>query len=112
MASAISYELFLAKQGTANGLATLDSSSKIPVSQLPTDALETYKGQYDDYAALIVAYPTGTLADYAYVTDTSSYWYWNAALATPAWVNQEITEAAYISLSAAEKAAVPYIVEP
>jgi len=110
MASSISYELFQAKQGVANGLATLDGSGLVLVSQLPAASIETYKGEYATSAALIAAYPTGLLADYAYVTATSSYWYWNAALATPAWVNQQITEAAYLLLSAAEQAAVPYIV--
>lgn len=110
MASAISYELFVAKQGVANGLATLDSTAKIPIAQLPDEAVETYKGEYATSAALVAAYPTGALADYAYVTGTSSYWYWNAALGTPAWVNQSITATAYDALSVAERAAVPYIV--
>jgi hypothetical protein len=111
MASSVSYELLQSKQGVANGLATLDGSGKVPVSQLPAQAVETYKGQYTTSALLIAAHPTGTIADYAYVTtETSSYWYWNVAI--PGWVNQQITEAAYLLLSAAEKAAVPYIVEP
>lgn len=112
MASSVSYELFQSKQGVANGLATLDGTGKVPVSQLPASAIETYKGQYLTSVTLIIAYPVAALADYAYVTATSSYWYWNAALLIPAWVNQEITVAAYNLLSAAEKAAVPYIVEP
>jgi hypothetical protein len=110
MASALSYELFVAKQGVANGIATLDGSGLVPVSQLPPAAIETYKGEYADEAALVAAYPTAALADYAYVTATSSYWYWNDALGTPAWVNQQITEANYLLLSPAERAAVPYIV--
>jgi len=110
MASAVSYELFVAKQGVANGLATLDASAKIPVGQLPAEATSPYKGQYADEAALVLAYPTALLADYAYVTATSTYWYWNAALTVPAWVNQQIAEAAYLLLSVAERAGVPYIV--
>lgn len=110
MASALSYELFTAKQGVANGIATLDGSGYVPLSQLPPSAVETYKGQYATSAALIAAYPSGLLADYAYVDATSSYWYWNAALGTPAWVDQQITEAAYLALTVAERAAVPYIV--
>ena len=127
MASALSYELFVAKQGVAggiatldgsgdvpisqlpagvaDGLATLDATGKLPVSQLPDEAVETYKGQYADSTALETAYPTALLADYAYVTATSTYWYWNAALGTPAWVNQQIAEAAYLALSVAERAA-------
>ncbi|MDF2865373.1 MAG: hypothetical protein K0R72_182 [Clostridia bacterium] len=110
MASSVSYELLQSKQGTANGLATLDANSKLLVSQLPAEAVETYKGEYATSAALIAAHATGLLADYAYVTETNSYWYWNEALAIPAWVNQQITEAAYLLLSASEKAAVPYTV--
>jgi len=112
MASALSYELFTAKQGVADGIATLDGTGKVPVSQLPDAAIETYKGEFATELALTTAYPTASLADYAYVTATSSYWYWNRALGTPAWVNQEISEADYLLLSAAEIAAVPYIVEP
>jgi len=110
MASAISYEYLKSREGAVNGIATLDGTGKVPVSQLPDAAIETYKGEYADEAALILAYPTAFLADYAYNTDTSSYWYWNDALVTPAWVNQQITEAAYLALSAAERAAVPYII--
>lgn len=132
MASSLSYELFVAKQGVANGLATLDASGKvldaqlklavanglatldgtgkIPAAQLPASAVETYKGKYATTAALTAAYVTASLADYAYVTETNSYWYWNEAIETPAWVNQQIAEAAYNDLDTTEKAAVPYIV--
>jgi len=47
-----------------------------------------------------------------HATATSTYWYWNDALGTPAWVDQQIAEADYLLLSAAEIAAVPYIVIP
>ena len=112
MASAISYELFQAKRGAANGIASLGSDSKVPVGQLPAEAISPYKGTYATSAALIAAHATADEGDYAYVTETTSYWYWNAALGTPAWVNQQITESAYAALSTAEKAAVPYIVIP
>lgn len=112
MASSVSYELFQSKQGVANGLATLDGTGKVPLSQLPSDIIETYKGQYATSASLIIAYPIGALADYAYVNATNSYWYWNVSLLVPAWVNQQITEAAYALLTGPEKAVVPYIVEP
>lgn len=75
MASALSYELFVAKQGVANGIATLDATGHIPVSQLPPAAIETYKGEYATSVALQTAYPTASLAYYAYVSGTSSYWY-------------------------------------
>lgn len=112
MASAISYEFFQAKKGTANGIASLDTNGKILISQLPDEAIESYKGQYATSTLLIAAYPSASAADYAYVTETSSYWYWNEALSTAAWVNQQITEAAYNLLTAAEQAAVPYIIIP
>lgn len=112
MASAISLEYLQSIRGQANGLATLDAGGKLPVSQLPDSAIETYKGEYADQAALTAAYPTAILADYAYVTSTLSFWYWNARLAAPAWVNQQITAADYTALSAAEKSVVPYIIVP
>lgn len=108
MASAISYELYQSKLGAPNGVATLDPAGLIPVGQLPPSAVETYKGQYATSALLPL---TGVLADYAYVTATSTYWYWNAALLpAAAWVDQQITEAAYNLLTAPEQAGVPYIV--
>lgn len=112
MSSAISYEYLNSIEGVANGLATLDGTGKVPLAQLPGGAIETYKGEYATSALLITAYPTGILADYAYVTATSSYWYWNRALGIPSWVNQEITITAYNLLSLAEKSAVPYIIVP
>ena len=112
MASALSYELFVAKQGVPNGIATLDGSGTVPVSQLPPSAIETYKGEYLTSAALIAAYPLASLADYAYADDTLSYWYWNPNLTPAAWTNQQITEANYLLLTPSEIAGVPYIVTP
>lgn len=110
MSSSISYEYLSSIKGSANGLASLDGSGKVPVSQLPSSAIETFKGEYGTSSALIIAYPTASLADYAYVDTTNSYWYWNKSLTTPAWVNQEITETNYLALSSAAKASVPYII--
>lgn len=112
MASAVSLEYLNSQKGVANGIASLDGTGKIPVAQLPASAVETYKGEFATSAALIAAFPTGLTADYAYVTATSSYWYWNSGLATPAWVNQEITAVAYLALTAQAKARVPYIIVP
>lgn len=112
MSSAISYEYLNSIEGVANGLATLDGTGKVPLVQLPGGAIETYKGEYATSALLITAYPVANLADYAYITATLSYWYWNKSLVTPAWVNQEITVTAYNLLSATEKASVPYIIVP
>lgn len=110
MASSISLEYLRSISGANSGLATLDSAGHLPVAQLPPEAVETYKGEFATSAALIAAYGTGSLADYAYVTATGSYWYWNDGLGTPAWVDQQITAANYDALSSAAKAAVPYII--
>ena len=110
MASVGLYTIIVPGQGQANGIATLDSAAQVPVAEIPTAAIETFKGQYATSSALTTAYPAASLGDYAYVTGTSSYWYWNSALSTADWVNQQISESAYNALSTSEKAAVPYIV--
>lgn len=112
MSSSISLEYLNSIKGSANGLATLDGTGKVPISQLPGGAIETYKGEYATSSALNTAYPSANLADYAYVTATSSFWYWNRALSVPTWVNQEITAIDYNALSSAEKSVVPYIIIP
>lgn len=112
MASAVSLEYLNSQKGVANGIASLDGTGKIPIGQLPSGAVETYKGEFATSALLIAAFPTGSTADYSYVTGTSSYWYWNSGLTVPAWVNQEITATAYLALTAAAKARVPYIIVP
>lgn len=112
MASAVSLEYLNSIKGQPDGLATLDNAGKIPTSQLPAGAVETYKGEFATTGDLTLAYPTGNLADYAYVTATLSYWYWNKALTTPAWVNQEIKDTDYNALSATAKASVPYVIVP
>lgn len=71
-----------------------------------------YRGTYADSLSLQNACATASLADYAYVIATNSYWYWNDAATKQSWENQEITESSYNSLSSAEKAALPYIVVP
>ncbi|HKL74138.1 MAG TPA: hypothetical protein VJ903_04530 [Clostridia bacterium] len=110
MPSAVSYELLKAKMGAANGIATLDSGGRVPVRQLPQGVFGPYRGQYTDVNALAAAFPTGAIADYAYITGTNSFWYWNSQLTIPSWVNQLITEADYLLLTPAQRAAVPYIV--
>lgn len=96
--------------GTANGVASLNGSGVVPESQLPAGVVNNYKGEYADLSALTTAHATGSLADYAYVTAANAYYYWNSKLTTAAWVNQQIPEADYIALTAAQKGAVPYIV--
>lgn len=111
MASAVSYEYLKSIQGVTGGIATLGSNGLVPPAQLPPIASQ-YKGQFATVAALQTAYPTALLADYAYVTATSTFWYWNTGLAVPAWVNQEIEETDYLDLTDAAKASVPYLVVP
>lgn len=117
MASSVSYEYIQAQKGVPGGFATLTPSSDpnpgtIPIAQLPPNITSPFKGQFADETELETEYPTANLADYAYCDDTSSFWYWNIALTTPAWVNQEIPEADYIVLSSYEQSVVPYIVTP
>jgi hypothetical protein len=110
MAGLVSIEYLNSQKGVANGIAPLNGSAQIDPIYLPTEANDPYKGQYATSVLLIAAYPVGLIADYAWVTGTSSFWYWNAALVVPAWVNQSITSVAYALLTTAEKSAVPYII--
>lgn len=109
MPSAISYEYYSSQKGVANGFATLDSNTKVPLTQLPA-TVQPFKGTYATSSALTTAYPTGATGDYAYVTGDNAYYYWNSALTTPAWVNQLISATAYSALTAVQKGVVPYIV--
>jgi len=112
MASALSFEYLKAIQGVPNGIPTLDGDGNIPEAQLPPSATSPFKGEFADVVALTTAYPTAELADYAYVDDTMSFWYWNPALTVPAWVNQEITETDYGTLTAIQKSMIPYLIIP
>jgi len=112
MASSISLEYLLSIEGVANGLATLDSSGLIPAAQIPPAAMDVFKGEYATESDLTTAFPTGSIAQYAYVDATSSFWYWNGKLATPAWVNQLVTSTDYLALTAAQQSVVPYIIIP
>ena len=112
MSSSISYEYLNSIEGVANGLATLDGTGKVPLTQIPGGAIETFKGEYADLTALTTALTTGNLGDYAYVTADLAFYFWNSKIATPSWVNQNITAINYNLLSATEKSAVPYITIP
>ena len=118
MASALSLEYLQSIEGVANGLATLDSTGAVPLTQLPSSVIGLFKGQFADETSLETAFPTATIADFAFVTATNSFWYWNAGLSStdtpnaPAWVNQEITDANYLLLSSTAQAMVPYIIIP
>ena len=118
MASSISLEYLQSLQGAANGLASLDSTGAVPLSQLPSSVMGLFKGEFADETALEAAFPTATIADFAYVTSTNSFWYWNAGLMStdspdvPSWVNQEIIDTDYLALSATAQAMVPYIIIP
>ena len=116
MASAISLEYLQSLQGAANGIATLDSTGVVPLTQLPASVMGLFKGQYVDSTTLEAAYPTATIAEFAYVTATNSFWYWNDGLTStdtpsePAWVNQEISATDYLALSVTAQSMVPYII--
>lgn len=110
MASSVSLEYLTSQKGATNGIASLDGTGKIPSAQLPNTAIETFKGTFATNTALTTAHSTGETGDYAYVTSTLSYWYWNAGLTTPAWANQETSATAYLALTANAKAGVQYII--
>ncbi|MCL1884995.1 MAG: hypothetical protein FWF81_14710 [Defluviitaleaceae bacterium] len=118
MASSVSLEYLQSKQGVASGLATLDSTGAVPLSQLPSSVMGLFQGTFADDTALEAAVPTALIADFAFVTSTNSFWYWNAGLtgtdtpSAPAWVNQEISDTDYLALSATAQAMVPYIITP
>lgn len=112
MASAVSLEYLQSIQGVADGLATLDNTGKIPVSQLPPSAVSIYLGEYATDTALATAHPAASIADFAFVESTMSFWYWNQELTPAAWVNQLITADDYLDLTTDERAVVPYIIVP
>lgn len=109
MASAVSYEYLSAQKGAASGIASLDANTKIPVTQLPSVAISNFKGTYATANDLPAA-AESKLGDYAYVTAATSFYYFNSALSTPAWVNQQISAADYGALTAQQKSIVPYII--
>ncbi|MCL2215672.1 MAG: hypothetical protein FWB91_01500 [Defluviitaleaceae bacterium] len=111
MASAVSYEYLKAIKGAPNGIPGLDENGQIPTTQLPISSL-LFLGQYATEAELVEVYASAELANYAFVDETTSFWYWNAGLTTPAWVNQEITDEDYEQLSDIEKSMVPYLIVP
>jgi len=106
MASAVSYEFLQNLKGAPNGLATLDNTSKIPVAQLPPSSA-LFLGIFATSADLPAS---AELAQFAYVTGTLSFWYWNPATDIDGWVNQQIEEADYILLTNEEQSYVPYVV--
>ena len=112
MANAVSYEYLMSIKGAPNGIPSLDGDGNIPESQLPPSAVSPFKGQFADEADLIDDYPTAGIADFAFIDDTSSFWFWNEGLVVPAWVNQEIEEAAYLLLTNPAKSMVPYLIVP
>ena len=112
MANAISYEFLMSLKGIAGGFAPLGTDLIIPSQFLPPGAVNNFKGNFSTETDLATEYPTGSIGDYAYVTSTGSYWYWNASLATPAWVNEEITENDYLVLTSVEQSAIPYLIVP
>jgi len=116
-ANAVSYEYLKSIQGVPNGIPVLDENGEIPVTQFP-DIITLFKGRFVDETALKTAFPTASIACYAFVDDTESFWYWNPELLDsggepdPDWVNQEINEEDYLDLTALQKSVVPYLVIP
>ena len=111
MASAVSYEYLKAIIGIPGGIPELDENGEIPSGQLPLSVL-LFLGRYATEAALIAAYDEATIANFAYVDETASFWYWNAASTIEAWVNQEISDEDYELLTDEEKSLVPYLIVP
>jgi len=116
-ANAVSYEYLKSIQGVPGGIPVLDDKGEIPTTQLP-DVVALFKGRFADEAALRTAFPTAGIANYAFVNDTASFWYWNSELLDsgtdpdPDWVNQEISEEDYLELTTLQKSVVPYLVIP
>jgi len=116
-ANAVSYEYLKSIQGAPNGIPVLDENGEIPSTQLP-DIVTLFKGRFVDETALKTAFPEAGIANFAFVDDTASFWYWNPELLDssdepdPDWVNQEITEEDYLGLTALQKSVVPYLVIP
>lgn len=132
----LSLEYLQSLEGVVGGLATLvaDPTSGAPTlaaAQIPTSLQSltpAFKGIFANAdgtsaTSLQVLQPTGNLGDYAYVTSTSSFWYWNAGLATtdatspygigtgPQWVNQQITATNYAEIVTGDaQNMVPYII--
>jgi len=111
MASAVSYEYLKAIMGVPGGIPVLDDDGKIPDIQLPLSLL-LFLGRYDTEADLVEAYDEAEIANFAFVDETASFWYWNAATTIEAWVNQEITDEDYDDLTDTEKSMVPYLIVP
>jgi len=111
MASAVSYEYLKAIQGVPGGIPVLDGEGKIPSTQVPLSLL-LFLGRFATEADLIEEYDEAEMANFAYVDETSSFWYWNAASTIEAWVNQEITDEDYDLQTDEEKSMVPYLIIP
>jgi len=111
MASALSYEYLQAIKGVPGGIPVLDGDGQIPPAQLPLSVL-LFLGRYATEADLITEYDEAEIANFAFVDETTSFWYWNAASTIGAWVNQEITDEDYDLLTGEEKSLVPYLIIP
>jgi hypothetical protein len=102
MASSVTLEYLQSIQGAPNGISTLDSTGKIPASQIPP-TMHAFYGNYTALADLQAAYPTAEHGCYAYVGNVK-YFY---SAADSAWTSSEITASAYGALTQAQKDAVP-----
>jgi hypothetical protein len=110
MAGILSLEFYQGQRNTANGYAGLDGGGMIDTSQLPASTVNPFKGTFATDQDLETAHATGSLADYAYVTATNSFWYWDINASTPGWMNQHISSATYSAMTPAEQGCIQWII--
>lgn len=70
----------------------------------------SYKGEYETSAELITNNPDSVLADYGYVNETSSFWYYSPTLGT--YVNQNVSATEYMAYSEEVRSEIPFIIIP
>lgn len=73
-----------------------------------SSSTNNYKGEYDTSAELIADNPNSVLADYGYVKETSSFWYYSPTLET--YINQNVTASQYGAYEQAVKDEIPFII--
>ena len=62
MSSAVSLEYLSSLINQPSGLAGLDLTGKLSPSVLPAGSIETYRGVFATTAALVAAFPIGSIA--------------------------------------------------
>jgi hypothetical protein len=66
----------LTQRATANGVATLDADTRIPIAQIP-EAIALNLGYYATEAALVAAHGTASAGNFCVVGDTDTVWVWD-----------------------------------